>query len=101
MGAVPPEFLADRDLGKKVVAALRAIGIVVHTLPEMFGSEEREAVGRHGVPLFALVNGNLSFPEMAGAFLTAMPRILEICSEWPGGSIWIVYRSGEVKLIWP
>jgi hypothetical protein len=36
---VQPEFLADRDLGKKVVAALRAIGITVHTLPEMFGGE--------------------------------------------------------------
>jgi hypothetical protein len=38
---------------------------------------------------------------MAGAFLTAMPRILEICNDRPGGSIWIVYRTGEVKLIWP
>ncbi|NJC68938.1 hypothetical protein HC031_04235 [Planosporangium thailandense] len=34
-----PEFLADRDLGKRVVEALRAAGAVVHTLPEVFGEE--------------------------------------------------------------
>lgn len=33
------EFLADRDLGKQVPAALREQGYLLHTLPEIFGSE--------------------------------------------------------------
>jgi hypothetical protein len=37
-----PEFLADRDLGKRVVEVLRAAGAVVHTLPEVFGEESAQ-----------------------------------------------------------
>jgi hypothetical protein len=132
---VPPEFLADRDLGKGVVAALRDAGMIVHTLPEMFGGEagamqtldvewielagrnhwaalsknkkirynlvEQAAVAEHRVPLFALVSGNLSLAQMVTAFLAAMPRILQHLEEWPGGTIWLVYRDGQVRLCWP
>ena len=36
---VPPEFISDRALGKKV-PELREAGFLVHTLPEIYGSEE-------------------------------------------------------------
>lgn len=132
---MPLEFLADRDLGKRVVAVLREAGAVVHTLPEVFGGEgqaqrtedadwievagrnhwaaltknrriryvtlERKALATHGVPLFALSNGNLNFTEMASALVVALPRIVEICEDWPGGSVWIVHRDGQVDKQWP
>jgi PIN like domain len=57
-GGLLPEFLADRDLGKTVVIALRSAGVVVHTLAEVFGGEQGaqetsdvdwiEVAGRHG-----------------------------------------------------
>lgn len=36
------EFLADRNLGKRVVGALRAAGETVHTLAEVFGEAESQ-----------------------------------------------------------
>ena len=131
---MPLEFLADRSIGKRVVASLRGAGESIHTLADVFGEEasqqieddswiahagskgwaaltkdrkirhrtvEREAVQVHGVVLFALANANLGLAEMAGAFLSAMPRIHEICGEGPGGSIWVVQRDGRVEVIWP
>lgn len=131
---MPLEFLADRNLGKRVVGALRAAGETVHTLADVFGEDrsqqvedeswlayagsmgwaaltkdrrirhrtgERDAVREHGVVLFALSNANLGFAEMAGAFLTAMPRLHEIHQDRSGGSIWIVHRDGTVDRLWP
>lgn len=113
---MPPEFIVDRDLGKRVVAVLRNAGFIVYTLVDVFGSHEsaqqaadvdwiehagrqgwaalsnnkkiryntleRQALERHNVPLFALVNGNLKVLEMAGAYLVALPRIIQICQDW-------------------
>jgi hypothetical protein len=42
---------------------------------------ERESVAQHGVHLFALGSGNLGFLEMAGAFLTASARMIEIVGQ--------------------
>ncbi|TDC32645.1 DUF5615 family PIN-like protein [Micromonospora sp. KC213] len=128
------EFLADRNIGKRVVGALRAAGETVHTLAEVYGeveaqkveddswiayagsmdwvaltkdkrirhvTHERNAVREHGVVLFALANANLGFAEMAGAFLSGMPRIYEICTARPGGSIWVVQRDGSIDRLWP
>jgi hypothetical protein len=41
---VRPEFLADRNLGKRVVNALRATGETVHTLADVFGEEQAQQV---------------------------------------------------------
>lgn len=38
------EFLADRNVGKRVVGALRAAGEVVHTLAEVFGEDGSQQV---------------------------------------------------------
>jgi hypothetical protein len=64
-------------------------------------TSEREAVQIHGVVLFALANANLGLNAMAGAFLSAMPRIHQICMNRPGGSIWVVQRDGRVERVWP
>lgn len=61
---------------------------------------EREAVGTHRVPLFALSNGNMNFAEMAGAFLSGMSQIHRICAEVSCGGIWVVHRDGRVELLW-
>lgn len=123
---MPLEFLADRSIGKRVVASLRGAGELVHTLADVFGEDvsqrveddswiaragsqgwaaltkdkrirhvttEREAVGLHGVVLFALANANLGLAEMAGAFLTAMPRIHEICA----GAAWRIHLGGAAR----
>lgn len=41
---MPHEFLADRNLGKRVIAALREAGHTVHTLAEVFGESEAQLV---------------------------------------------------------
>lgn len=130
---MPLEFLADRSIGRRDVAALRDVGEQVHSLADVFGEQvsqeleddswiahagsrgwaaltkdkkirhrtaEREAVAVHRVPLFALSNGNMGFAEMAGAFLSGMGRIHEICDETECGGIWVVHRDGRVELLW-
>ncbi|HZN16811.1 MAG TPA: hypothetical protein VFB84_01215 [Micromonosporaceae bacterium] len=39
---MPLEFLADRDVGKRVVAALRGAGEIVHTLADVYGEEQSQ-----------------------------------------------------------
>ncbi len=41
---MPHEFLADRNLGKRVVTTLREAGYTVHTLAEVFGESEAQLV---------------------------------------------------------
>jgi hypothetical protein len=41
---VPHEFLADRNLGKRVVATLRGAGHTVHTLADVFGESGAQLV---------------------------------------------------------
>lgn len=37
----PPEFFVDRSLGKSIVEGLRAVGLIVHSMAEIYG--ERQA----------------------------------------------------------
>ena len=62
---------------------------------------EREAVAEHRVHLFALGSGNLGFREMAGAFLTASARMIEIVDQESPGGIWVVSRNGDVVKRFP
>jgi PIN domain-containing protein len=41
---VPLEFLADRSIGKRVVASLRGAGELIHTLADVFGEEVSQGV---------------------------------------------------------
>jgi hypothetical protein len=41
---VPPEFLADRSIGRRVVTALRGVGERVHTLADVFGEQPSQQV---------------------------------------------------------
>ncbi|MET7421183.1 hypothetical protein [Dactylosporangium sp. NPDC005555] len=41
---MPLEFLADRNLGKRVVAALREARLTVHTLADVFGETDSQLV---------------------------------------------------------
>ncbi|GAA2671259.1 DUF5615 family PIN-like protein [Actinoplanes palleronii] len=130
---MPLEFLADRNIGRRVVAALRDVGERVHTLADVFGepasqqvedvswiayagsqgwaaltkdkrirhvTSEREAVAAHRVCLFALSNANLSFAEMAAAFLAGLRQMHMICAANPAGGIWVVHRDGRVDSLW-
>jgi hypothetical protein len=67
--------------GSRGWAALTKDKKIRHRTPE------REAVATHRVPLFALSNGNMSFAEMAGAFLNGMNQIHHICAEASCGGI--------------
>lgn len=38
----PPEFFVDRSLGKSIVEGLRAAGLVVHSMADIYGEEEAQ-----------------------------------------------------------
>jgi hypothetical protein len=38
----PPEFFVDRSLGKSVVKALRAKGLIVHSMADVYGEERAQ-----------------------------------------------------------
>lgn len=38
----PPEFFVDRSLGKSVVEALRATGLTVHSMADVYGEERAQ-----------------------------------------------------------
>lgn len=85
----------DRVRGLKGLAALTKDRRIRYI------TAERDSVRDSKVILFALANANLGFPEMAGALLSAMPRIHEVCQIRVGGAIWVVQRDGRLDRIWP
>jgi PIN like domain len=38
----PPEFFVDRSLGKSIVEALRATGLIVHSMADVYGEERAQ-----------------------------------------------------------
>jgi hypothetical protein len=38
----PPEFFVDRSLGKSIVEGLRAAGLVVHSMADIYGEERAQ-----------------------------------------------------------
>lgn len=38
----PPEFFVDRSLGKSIVEALRATGLTVHSMADVYGEERAQ-----------------------------------------------------------
>jgi hypothetical protein len=38
----PPEFFVDRSLGKSIVEALRAQGLTVHSMADIYGEDEAQ-----------------------------------------------------------
>lgn len=38
----PPEFFVDRSLGKSIVEGLRAAGLVVHSMADVYGEERAQ-----------------------------------------------------------
>ena len=47
-GSEPPEFLIDRSLGRVALpAALREVGLVVHTLADLYGEQASQEVEDH------------------------------------------------------
>jgi predicted nuclease of predicted toxin-antitoxin system len=41
---VPPEYLVDRNIGISVVASLRAAGLTVHSLADVYGNDRSQEV---------------------------------------------------------
>lgn len=50
--------------------------------------------------IFCLVSGNLDIAGMAGAFLSAMPKIERAFRQDRIG-FWHVYRDGSIARMWP
>jgi len=126
-----PVFCIDEALGKRVVPdALRAAGVRVELLIDHHPRgtadatwladigrrgwvvltkdknmrrrpAEQLAVVKNGVRAFSLTSGDLSGPEMADAFLKAMPRIRSLLRRHPGPFIASVTRSGQLAIVYP
>ncbi len=126
-----PVFCIDEALGKRVVPdALRTAGVRVELLidhhprgtadalwlPDIGRRgwvvltkdknmkrrpAEQLAVVRNGVRAFSLTTGDLTGPEMADAFLRAMPSIRRLLRRHPGPFIASVTRAGRVEIVYP
>ena len=124
----PPVFFLDRCLGRNVVAdTLEAQGVQVEVHDDHFSQDETDTewlveVGRRGwivltrdrnfdknqIELKALYNsGTASFvltgsqmtgPQMAGAFLSAMPAMLRCLKKLHLPFVARVTRAGKVKV---
>jgi hypothetical protein len=119
-------FFTDRDLGKQFPKILRAGGLVVERHADHFAPDtpddiwlrevghrgwialthdqrirykpnERDAVIRHGVALLVIV-GAASFPDLAHAFLTTLPRIEQFLRRHSVPFIGKVYRPSPAEL---
>lgn len=64
-----------------------------------YRSLERMALMQAGVRAFVLVAGNLSGPEMATAFVTALPAIRRFVARYQPPFIARVTRRGTVSLL--
>jgi hypothetical protein len=125
----PLVFFLDRSLGRYTVAeALRQTNVPVEIHDEHFPqaatdvewlhevgrrgwivltrdtriryrSLERAALMQAGVRAFVLVAGNLSGPEMATAFVTALPAIRRFVARYQPPFIARVTRRGTVSLL--
>lgn len=60
---------------------------------------ERAAVRRAAVHLFALTSGNLSATETAAVITKAWPAIQRAVQSTPAPTLWSVTRAGDVRLI--
>jgi hypothetical protein len=126
-----PVFCIDEALGRRVVPdALRAAGVRVELLidhhprgtadatwlPDVGRRgwivltkdknmrrrpAEQLAIVRNGVRAFSLTSGDLSGPEMAEAFVRAMPGMRRLVRRHPGPFIASVTRSGLVAVVYP
>ena len=125
----PYTFFVDRALGGKVVAeALRTAGEQTEAHDDLFPQDtddvdylgpvgqqgwvlltkdknirrnelERAALIASGVACFALTSGNLRGPEMAQAFVTALPRIKRVLGRFAPPFVAIVGAVGTVTVI--
>lgn len=59
---------------------------------------EHAAVERYAVRCFCISSGNLTGPEMAGAFVEARERIVALCAT-PGPFIYQVSRAGLRRVL--
>jgi hypothetical protein len=41
---VPPEYLVDRNIGSSVITSLRAAGLTVHSLADLYGNDRSQQV---------------------------------------------------------
>jgi hypothetical protein len=41
---VPPEYLVDRNIGSSVITSLRAAGLAVHSLADLYGNERSQQI---------------------------------------------------------
>ena len=126
-----PVFCIDEALGKRVVPdALRAAGLRVELLIDHHPRgtpdavwladvgrrgwvvltkdknmrrrpAEQLAIVRNGVRAFSLTSGDLSGPEMADAFVKAMPKIRSLLRRREGPFIASVTRGGTVAVVYP
>jgi predicted nuclease of predicted toxin-antitoxin system len=64
-------------------------------------AHERKALMQAGVRAFVLVAGNLSGPEMAAAFVQALPAIHRFLARHNPPFIARVTRGGEVSMLTP
>jgi hypothetical protein len=122
----PPEFFIDRSLGRHIVPeALRDLGLIVHTMADVYpdGEDEIEDADRAGwvaltkderiirdpenqsalvrstLRVFAIANQHLTGPEMVAYLETNVNRILQR-SRKRGPFVDVVYRD-RVERRWP
>lgn len=120
-------FFVDRSLGgRKVVSALRAVGVTALAHDDRFAPEtpdvewlkavreegwvvlsrdkrirynplEKLALANARARAFFLGSSNLTGDEMASAFVAALPKMLRFLDSHTAPFIAKVYRDGEVK----
>jgi len=123
-----PTYFVDRSLGGNIVVnALRNAGAEVKAHDDLFEIDaldeewlqhcgmrgwivlskdprimrnplERAALARSGVAAFFLRRGDLSGPEMARAFVNALPRIGHICAKYLRPVIGVITPKGKVTV---
>jgi len=86
--AAPPEFFLDRGLGRTTAANLRAAGLTVHLLAELYPADGDD------------IADEVWIADMSAALLAAVPSITRAVDRTPVG-FWHVYRDGKIRRMWP